>query len=251
VTAIIIGANGIDYFIADQSLVGIRKSFMQEKINSIMKVFLAFTLVFSAATNIHAAASKKSPATPSKIQTILFHAPSTPKPLIDTAKVRSLYLDGDFDEAIKILETGIKEKRPFDHDDSVFFCKHLGVMYAAKYDTREKGKYYMHMLLMVEPTARILDMYASDMIYMIFKNIQDEFDQTRMRLGRAEKNLKGNAQTDSLPITNTQKPNSESKRSSGHPLIWVGATTAVVGVGVVAYFIFNNSQSTKHVDAAF
>ncbi len=168
---------------------------------------------------------------------------------MDTAKIRKLYLDGDFEEAIGILETGIREKRPFNHDDSVFFCKHLGVMYAAKYDTREKGKYYMHMLLMVEPTARILDMYASDMIYMIFKNIQDEFDQTRMRLGRAEKNVKGNAQTDSMPVAKTPDP--APKVSSNHPLVWVGATTAVVGVGVAAYFLLNSTPSTKHVDADF
>ena len=210
---------------------------------------LTFALLF--AENGFAAANKKSQASKSKPETIIINVPFARKPLIDTARIRKLYMDGDFDEAIEILETGIEEKRPFDHEDSVFFCKHLGVMYAAKYETREKGKYYMHMLLRVEPTARILDMYASDMIYMIFKNIQDEFDQNRMRLGRAEKNLKGNSQTDSMPVSKTPGSESTPKVSNGHPLIWAGAVTAVVGAGVAAYFILNSTPSTKRVDADF
>ncbi|HLP42511.1 MAG TPA: hypothetical protein VK465_13465 [Fibrobacteria bacterium] len=94
---------------------------------------------------------------------------------LDTSAVRKLYLDGDFDLAIDQLEMALKYDTSFSHQDSVFCFKHLGVMHAAKYETREKGKLYMHKLLEVEPTARILDMDASDMIYMIFKNIQDEY----------------------------------------------------------------------------
>ena len=168
----------------------------------------------------------------------------------DSAKVRRCYLNGDFDEAIEILETAIREKRRMNHDDSVFYCKHLGVMYAAKYETREKGKYFMHQLLMVEPTARILDMYASDMIYMIFKNIQDEFDATSVRLGRAEKNWK-NSQSDSMPIAKTPAPKTDPKPSNRHTLAWVGAGTAVVAAGVAAYFIFSDSPETRTVNAEF
>src|SRR5688500_10033923 len=66
-------------------------------------------------------------ATPSKI-------------LLDTAQVRRLYLDGDFDEAIDKVETSLRYGTGHTHVDSVFAFKHLGVMYAAKYETREKGK---------------------------------------------------------------------------------------------------------------
>ena len=170
--------------------------------------------------------------------------PSKPKPLVDTATIRKLYLDGDFDEAIEILETGLNEKRPFNHVDSVFIFKHLGVMYAAKYETRERGKYFMHQLLMTEPTAKIMDMYASDMIYMIFKNIQDEFDQTRGKLGRAEDHVKEN-----------NKPDADGKpakiESKGHRLVWVGATTAVVAAGVAAYFLIENEPKTVTRNSSF
>ena len=169
---------------------------------------------------------------------------ASPKLILDTATIRKLYLDGDFDQAIDILETGLKEKRAFNHEDSVFIFKHLGVMYAAKYETREKGKYYMHQLLMVEPTARILDMYASDMIYMIFKNIQDEFEETRGKLSRAESHVVGNSQSRPAndPPADKQGKEKETAKEAPEPhghqaVYWVGASTVAVAAGVAAYFL--------------
>ena len=174
-----------------------------------------------------------------------------PKPAIDSARVHKLYLGGDFDEAIELLEESIKDKRDFSHGDSVFFCKHLGVMYAATYETREKGKYYMHLLLTVEPTARILDMYASDMIYMIFKNIQEEFEATRYGADH-DHSLVKTAKADSMPVSKTPPPKAESKSAGGHAMVWVGATTAVVAAGVAAYMIFGDEPpAAKQVDHTF
>jgi hypothetical protein len=153
---------------------------------------------------------------------------------IDTIRVHKLYVDGDFEQAIGLLETGIKENRLQSHADSVFTFKHLGVMYAANYETREKGKIFMHQLLMVEPTARIMDMYASDMIYMIFKNIQDEFEMNRAKLGRAEGHVIGNGQAS--PIAKTP-PKEEPEVSKSNSVYWIGGTGAVVLAGVAAYFV--------------
>ncbi len=174
-----------------------------------------------------------------------------PKPAIDSARVHKLYLGGDFDEAIELLEESIKGNLNLSHGDSVFFCKHLGVMYAATYETREKGKYYMHLLLTVEPTARILDMYASDMIYMIFKNIQEEFEATRYG-SDLDHSLIKTAKFDSMPVPKTPPQPSESKSSNGHALVWVGATTVAVAAGVGAYFLFGSkTEVTKQTDHPF
>jgi hypothetical protein len=177
--------------------------------------------------------------------------PTRGNPILDTAKIRSLYLDGDFENAIEILEAGLKEKRPFVHGDSVFIFKHLGVMYAAKYDTREKGKYYMHQLLATEPTAKIMDMYASDMIYMIFKNIQDEFESTRVKMDRAESNYVGNTRANNSDPASTPEAVKPKESGSGNAaLYWVGA--GVVTAGVAAYFLLAEEPKTvtttnKHI----
>jgi hypothetical protein len=156
-------------------------------------------------------------------------------PGIDTNLIRKLYMDGDFDPASEILEKELKSDFTLNHTDSVFIYKHLGVMYAARYETRERGKMYMHQLLMTEPTAKIMDMYASDMIYMIFKNIQDEFETNRARLVRAQSLVNQNPPPDS---TGSPKPNPGSGKTLA---IWIGA--AAIGLGVGAYFLITGLSS--------
>lgn len=165
---------------------------------------------------------------------------------LDTAQVRKYYMDGDFDPAIDILETSLRYKKNLDHEDSVFAFKHLGVMYAAKYETREKGKHYMLQLLNVEPTARILDMYASDMIYMIFKNIQDEFEAARTRLDRADSMLVKNNRPAPHP---EPEPKEKPKQGGSSTYVWAGATgAALVMAGVATYWAFSDEPKTKLVD---
>jgi hypothetical protein len=161
--------------------------------------------------------------------------PSDP-PRVDSARVHKLYLEGDFDEAIALLESNLKGNRRYRHEDSVFIFKHLGVMYAAQYETREKGKYFMHRLLLVEPTAKIMDMYASDMIYMIFKNIQEEFEQNRMQLA-------GHSAGRGEPRPDSARPLKSGPRedtSEGKKWIWAGAALATVAAGVGAYYLLSD-----------
>jgi len=166
---------------------------------------------------------------------------------LDTNAVHKLYIDGDFDEAIDRLETGLKYVVPLSHEDSVFIFKHLGVMYTSKYETREKGKQFMMRLLEVEPTARIMDMYASDMIYMIFKNIQDEYELAQMKLKRAQGLKDGN--NPPLHQDSTQNPPPETAKS--HSYKWVPWTVAVVGVAggaILAYNLMDYGKTAQKKD---
>jgi hypothetical protein len=164
-------------------------------------------------------------------------------------------MDGEFEDAIAILEKGLSDNRPFSHEDSVFIFKHLGVMNAARYETRELGKRYMFQLLMIEPTAKIMDMYASDMIYMIFKNIQDEFQTQRARYAHAKDLEAGTQQTEPSPKTHPPEDKPKPKSSRGNrSLFWVGATGAVAAVGVVTYIILSpgttrTTQNSHSVDS--
>ncbi len=176
------------------------------------------------------------------------------KPALDTASVRKLYQDGDFEQAIGILAAALKEGKVNDHPDSIFVFKHLGVMYAANDATRERGKYYMLQLLLIEPTARIMDMYASDMIYMIFKNIQEELASTQLKYNRAEGHVSGNAAVSGNgaidPKPPADKPPADRPKSGDKKThYWVGVTGVLVvltGVGIAAYFLSEpKSASTK------
>lgn len=175
---------------------------------------------------------------------------------LDTALIHKTYLDGDFEVAIDMIETARKHGGPFTHSDSVFIFKHLGVMYTAKYETRELGKQNMMRLLQTEPTARIMDMYASDMIYMIFKNIQDEFEVSQAKFIRAKENLNGGSQSSASGGVGRGgaeerggKPPMENKVSDEKPSskAWMGWTAAALAAagGVTLYVLMAAEPETE------
>lgn len=206
---------------------------------------------------------------------------------LDSNAIRSMYLDGDFEKAIVQLENGIAQKRLINHDDSVFAFKHLGVMYAAREDTREKGKYYMMQLLYIEPTAKIMDMYTSDMIYMIFRNIQEEFELSLRKLQRARdqvndgkpagggrspepertpepanhaKNPEGPVRPDAgktalapgesaapAPLAPSQTGPDSDRSRNRRYLIGAAGAAALVGVGVAAYLLMSDAEPSREV----
>jgi hypothetical protein len=194
---------------------------------------------------------------PAKAKSIKENPPVTSQsvhPFVDSNKVHQLYMDGEFDAAITMLEDNLKSARQLHHDDSVFIYKHLGVMYAAQYETREKGKYYMVRLLEVEPSAKIMDMYASDMIYMIFKNIQEEYVQKRRRISadnREESRRDSLANSDpgrGTPKAESQPKSGSTTRSGTKKWIWTGVAAAALVGGIGAFFLLNDTAPEKVVE---
>jgi hypothetical protein len=170
-------------------------------------------------------------------------AAQTQIPSLDTTAIHKTYLDGDFEEAIDMLEFAMKKSQRFTQAESVFIFKHLGVMYTAKYETRELGKKYMMQLLHVEPSARIMDMYASDMIYMIFKNIRDEFELSRAKLERANSQLNGGkGASGGADSKNNQGATTAGPMKKERSHAWVGWTAgALAAAGGVALLVALNS----------
>jgi len=180
---------------------------------------------------------------------------------LDTTKLHALYLEGDFDKAIKPIESYLKSKQPMSHADSTFAFKHLGVMYAAAPATREKGKYYMYQLINMEPTAKILDMYASDMIYLIFRNVQEDFELKQSKSVKSGNPTINPAPSPAHPpgnnaaITSTTSTpttpiaRTESKKSTGPSrttYLVTGGAVVAVGVVALAFLIFSGEKSTSH-----
>lgn len=100
---------------------------------------------------------------------------STPS-VFDTAAIHGAYADGDFEKVTSTLEPVLAAKTILPKADSVFLYRHLGVIYAKDPGTREKGKYCFRKLLDVDPQAQILDLYATDEIYQVFRTVQAEWD---------------------------------------------------------------------------
>jgi len=149
-------------------------------------------------------------------------------------------MDGEFESAIEQLENAARKGYLKSHADSIFAYKHLGVMYAAQYETMEKGKAYMYRLLSIEPSVKILDMYASEMIYMIFRNVQAEY-QIRTTDPKTLSAVSTNpVQSDSA------KGNGKEKVATGRSLAWpywTAGAVALAGVGAVAFFLIQERPS--------
>lgn len=193
-------------------------------------LLLAWALSFPA----HADPQKQEPQLSAKTSQGVKAEPSLDNKL-DTSHIRKTYVDGDFELAIELIEDALKYGGPFSHQDSIFILKHLGVMHTAKYETREKGKRYLMELLNVEPTAKILDMYASDMIYMIFKNIRDEFEVNNPHRLKSHGNLSGSGR-DSIGTRKKRR------------FAWVGWTVgaaAVMGGTALAVHLLEEADAGK------
>jgi len=72
-------------------------------------------------------------------------------------------------------------------------------------------------------------MYASDMIYMIFKNVQDEYFATHPQDGPPPPH-----------------PGKDPRASSGHAAwYWAGGAGLVLAAGTTAYFLFARPSAKK------
>lgn len=170
---------------------------------------------------------------------------SVPRQAMDTAKIHATYLEGDFDLAIRTLESVMKSKKALTHADSVFIFKHLGVMYAATPATREKGRFYISQLIAIEPTVKILDMYASDTIYLIFRNAQEELESKRTAKVTVVDTVPAPepAMPATLPVAAAPAP----VPSKSNTKFWVtgGAVVALGAMGIL-YILLDDPEPVKH-----
>lgn len=173
--------------------------------------------------------------------TQVFAAPGTsPSTEFMMNEVRHWYMEGEFAKAIGILQKHLSANAKLDRQDSIFIYKHLGVMYSAEYETREKGKWAFHKLLLVDTAAKITDMYASDMIYAIFRTVSEEAEASRLenRVSKPSGLVGKQPETDTAKEPGQKPIAMQEKRRIGFPYFWVGATTVIaLGAGVTGYFV--------------
>ena len=172
---------------------------------------------------------------------------------LEAAEVRRLYMEGEFDRAIGLLQSRLGKKGTLEHGDSIFIFKHLGVMYAAQVESVEKGKWFFHKLLIVDTAAKITDMYASDHIYAIFQRISEEASSSRHLEAPTNRRL--------LSTSPANRPGADSfankvsassqlaPHSHGRSYFWLGATTVLaVGAGFATYYVLSEPKLIRGED---
>jgi hypothetical protein len=179
--------------------------------------------------------------------------PATDK--LDQKRIHADYNDGNFERVTTALEGYMAAHKSYSLADSVFIAKHLAVVYTANPATREKGKYYMYRLLAMLPSAKLVDMYVSDEIDRIFDKVREEFMTRQKAFGvdtarvsvpsqSPSRDAHEPAQAASAPAPRP-RPVAEERKSGGNKAVYLAAGgTALVAIGIAAYFVFTESPKT-------
>jgi hypothetical protein len=179
---------------------------------------------------------------------------------LDTAAAHAIYTDGDFDEVIAKLEPYLTQKLPMSRAESLFVFKHLGVIFSKDAASREKGKYCFRKLFDLNPEAQILDMYATDDIYAVFRLVRDEWALSHPEYAAANATASTNSTAAANPsISSTSapigsRPAGRDERAatthSGSKDQWkmwsIAGGAALVTAGVATWFLVSQpDEKTK------
>ncbi len=168
--------------------------------------------------------------------------------VLDKATISRAYFEGEFSAILAPLEM-YQQHFPVTatKDDSIFVYKYLSVIYAADSSTRKKAESCMVQLIKMKPTIELLDLYISDNIASIFKNVKQSYLQQQKYV--REHDLVGNEKT----ATENQNTSAVEK-AKPRPTTWIPWTVGAVGVAAVAttaYFILDDNHKTTNQPSSF
>jgi len=163
---------------------------------------------------------------------------------LDKPSISKAYFEGDFHRVLPPLEAWRTSRATKTREDSIFVYKYLSVIYAADSTTRNKAESYMVQLIKLMPTIELVDMYISDNIEAIFKNVQEKYlkQQQYVRhhdeLGRTLEDSTG-GKPKQEPVLAKEKPRQSSE--------WVWWTVGGVGVAAAVaggYYVLHDNPAS-------
>ncbi len=155
---------------------------------------------------------------------------------LDKPAISKAYFEGDFHRVLPPLEAWRTSRATKIREDSIFVYKYLSVIYAADSTTRNKAESYMVQLLKLMPTIELVDMYISDNIEAIFKDVQGKFLKQQQYV-RSHDDL-GRVRQDSAfgapPGTPAAKQN---PKRSAQWFFWTAGGVCLVAATAGVYFL--------------
>jgi len=164
--------------------------------------------------------------------------------------VGEFYFDGDFDKVIDALEHFRKNNPDASDKDKIFMYKYLSVVYAARQETRDKGESYMYQLLKLVPTATLIDMYISDNIKSIFKNVKEEYQERLSYMNKADSTKQseaeiGKSETHTAPEPVQPVKSSEKKSAKSKKWVWWTVGGVAIAAVVVTFIVVGMGEKDK------
>lgn len=201
--------------------------------------------------------------------TLLFSGAALGKPapaaavgtVLDQKRIHAEYNEGNFERVIASLEAYMERNKTYSQEDSIFIAKHLAVVYSANPETREKGKYYMHRLLTLLPSAKLIDMYVSDEIERIFDKVREEFLSRQKAFGVDSSRISVPGDAPSTPRMGGAEPHPGTDRKPGgadpeasrgkrsmKPFYFAAGGAILVAAGVTTYIMMDDTpEKTERI----
>src|SRR5690606_33123721 len=119
---------------------------------------------------------------------VLCHAPASASEFgirkdgkLDRAVLSKAYKESDWDELSKTLEAYLRGTvlTKIDVEERIFAYKHLGVIYAADWNTQTRAESFFNQLLELSPEIEIVDMYVSKKISDFFREVKQDFKKQK------------------------------------------------------------------------
>lgn len=161
-----------------------------------------------------------------------------PDGTLDKAAISHSYFEGEFAKILPPLETYRQSfPKTSTKEDSIFVYKYLSVIYAADPSTKAKAESYMVQLIKLMPTIELIDLYISDNIESIFKNVKENYEHQQKYVNDYDEFGKPKS---------GRKATSEKPEGKGHAIWWVAGGVGVAAVvGTVAYFALESEPEPK------
>lgn len=161
---------------------------------------------------------------------------------LDKDAISHAYFEGEFSRVMPPLEM-FRQSFPGNatRDDSIFVYKYLSVIYAADSSTRPKAESFMVQLVKMKPTIELIDLYISDNIQAIFKNVKQSYLEQQKYV--REHDFQGNnREGDKIPDAK--------KAKSSQWVWWTLGGVGTAAIATTAYYALNDGdkQPQKQID---
>ncbi len=164
---------------------------------------------------------------------------------LDKSAISKAYFEGDFHRILPPLETWRTSRATKSRDDSIFVYKYLSVIYAADSTTMNKAESFMVQLIKLMPTIELVDMYISDNIEAIFKNVQEKYLKQQHYVRHHDE--LGRTLQDSTTVNEKEDPRI-AKYKQERPSKWIWWTVGGVGMAVAVsggYYVLHGAPSSS------
>lgn len=163
-----------------------------------------------------------------------------PGKAVDRNEVLSLYMEGDFETLVALLENIRRERQLRDREDSVFIYKFLGVIYGADEHTKRKAESFLYQMLELDPNEDLSALGVGESVQKIFERVRTRIKTDTVSHPAAPPAAPAVAAAPAAPQNPAPSPAPAAqppRRESGVPKwVWYasgGAAAVAVAVGII------------------